>query len=273
MRVFYVVPVIGVLAACSPAIPDSGAGVGFNTPEYQAQREATLQGQTVNGDPLVPPSAVSSEALNPATAPGAPLSATGTQVASLDTAAVPQPGTAAATSVPQTGGSAQDIANETAAALSAANQNSGVAPLQASPSNPQPVLVNNTGISDEQDFQAVSNRQSIESDAARIEKNRTNYQVVAPTAVPQRDGAASPNVVQYALNTDHPKGTKLYSRAGFNLQAKAQRNCAAFASADQAQIEFLSAGGPRRDRKGLDPDGDGYACGWDPARFRKAVTN
>jgi hypothetical protein len=77
----------------------------------------------------------------------------------------------------------------------------------------------------------------------------------------------------YALSTSNPIGTQLYSRAGFNLQAKAQRNCAQFASPDQAQIEFLSNGGPQRDRKGLDPDGDGYACGWDPSPFRSAVNN
>ncbi|MEY8839053.1 hypothetical protein AB9K41_08505, partial [Cribrihabitans sp. XS_ASV171] len=75
------------------------------------------------------------------------------------------------------------------------------------------------------------------------------------------------------LSTDHPKGTQVYSRAGFNLQAKAQRNCAGFPSADQAQIAFLESGGPQRDRQGLDPDGDGYACGWDPSPFRRAVGN
>ena len=39
---------------------------------------------------------------------------------------------------------------------------------------------------------------------------------------------------------------------------------------DLAQIEFLERGGPARDRLGLDPDGDGYACAWDPTPFRKA---
>lgn len=57
------------------------------------------------------------------------------------------------------------------------------------------------------------------------------------------------------------------------MQAKAQRNCAGYASPDQAQIDFLANGGPQRDRKGLDPDGDGFACGWDPSPFRSAVGN
>jgi len=263
MRVFYLVPVIGVLAACDPAIPDSAAGVGFNTPEYQAQREAVLQGQTVTGDPLIPPSAVSSEGLPPLDPSTAAPTATAPLQAPTQTAAY----------VPQPGDTSDDIARETAAALAAANGNSGVAPVEASPSNPAPALVSNPGISDEQDFQAVASRESIQSDAERIAQNRASYQVVAPTALPQRDTDGSPNVVQYALSTSHPKGTQIYSRAGFNLAAKAQRNCAAFASPDQAQIEFLSNGGPQRDRKGLDPDGDGYACGWAPAPFRRAVQN
>jgi hypothetical protein len=29
----------------------------------------------------------------------------------------------------------------------------------------------------------------------------------------------------------------------------------------------LARGGPDKDPRGLDPDGDGFACGWDPAPF------
>ena len=31
---------------------------------------------------------------------------------------------------------------------------------------------------------------------------------------------------------------------------------------------FLKAGGPQRDSKKLDPDGDGFACGFDPTPFQ-----
>ncbi|CAN0586593.1 unnamed protein product, partial [Ectocarpus sp. 12 AP-2014] len=41
--------------------------------------------------------------------------------------------------------------------------------------------------------------------------------------------------------------------------------------ADQAQIAFLEAGGPEKDRNGMDPDGDGFACNWDPTPFRRAA--
>ncbi|GAA6192906.1 hypothetical protein DS909_10660 [Phaeobacter gallaeciensis] len=273
MRAYYLIPVVGVLTACSPAIPDSAAGVGFNSPQEQAAREAALAGETVAGDPLIPPSAVASETLPDSQ----PLTATGTQTAAVESTTLF--GGSTTTSAPlvsaaspaATAGSSDDIALEAAAALAASNQNSGVAPLEASPSNPAPSLINNPGISDENDFAAVSSRQSIESDAERIARNKEQYQVVTPTAVPERSGTAQPNIVSYALETTHPVGTSVYTRTGFNLRAKSERNCRAYASADQAQQAFLDSGGPRKDRKALDPDGDGYACDWNPAAFRSAI--
>lgn len=229
MRKMLVIPAFGLLAACDTVAPV--AGTGFNTPAYQAQREAQLAGQGATGDLLLPPATVSQS----------PLSATGD-------------------------GTASDIADQTAAALASTSAQSTVpAPVPGTPTNP--------GISDEQDFASVSERRSIETDAQRIEQNRQTYEVVAPTAVPQRGQDGQPNIVQYALSTTNPVGTQLYSRAGFNLQAKAQRNCARYPSPDQAQIAFLTNGGPDRDRKGLDPDGDGFACAWDPSPFRSAVSN
>ncbi|WP_170607130.1 hypothetical protein [Ruegeria arenilitoris] len=235
MRNLLLIPVIGLIGACNTVAPVEGTG--FNTPQYQAQREAELTGQGYTGNPLLPPEEVSQQ----------PLSAQDPQ---------------GAVSV---GGDSADIANQTAVALASTSGQSTQTALVQPISNP--------GISDEQDFTAVSGRRSIESDAALIEQNRQTYEVVAPTAVPARGQDGQPNIVQYALNTSNPVGTQLYSRAGFNLEAKAQRNCSRFTSPDQAQIEFLSSGGPQRDRKGLDPDGDGYACGWDPSPFRSAINN
>jgi len=120
---------------------------------------------------------------------------------------------------------------------------------------------------------AVGNARSIQDDAQLIAQNRAQYQVVQPDALPERSGNTGPNIVKYALETSHPKGQKLYTRVGINKQAKFQRNCAKYNSADQAQTDFLAQGGPRRDRMGLDPDGDGYACAWDPRPFRAAVQN
>ena len=81
-----------------------------------------------------------------------------------------------------------------------------------------------------------------------------------------------PNIVAYALATSHPVGTKLYKRSRFNAANKYNRSCGQFRHQDQAQIAFMAAGGPERDRQGMDPDGDGYACTWDPSPFRTVNT-
>lgn len=128
----------------------------------------------------------------------------------------------------------------------------------------------NPNISDEQDFAAVSGRESIESDADRLARNRELYQVVQPTALPERSGQTGPNIVAYALATSHPRGTQMHSRNGRLNVERFNRVCASYGSDDQAQQAFLSNGGPERDRKGVDPDGDGYACFWNPAPFRTA---
>lgn len=127
------------------------------------------------------------------------------------------------------------------------------------------------GISDEQSFSAVSSRETIESDKERIARNRAQYQVIVPTALPQRHGSGGPNIVEYALQTSNPVGQPMYGRMNplrGNLNA---RNCAKYPSPDLAQQAFLESGGPDRDPKSLDPDGDGYACAWNPAPFRKVL--
>jgi hypothetical protein len=129
---------------------------------------------------------------------------------------------------------------------------------------------NNPGLSDEQDFAAVSARETIESDAARLERLRAEYQVIQPEALPTRPGNTGPNIVAFALNTTNAVGQPLYRRSGFNAESRFQRACARYTSADEAQRDFLARGGPENDRLGVDPDGDGFACFWDPRPFRAA---
>ena len=242
-----------VLAACQPAVPDSaagvpdpGRGVGFGS----ISGLPTLDALRVPEDP-------NQQRREAALEQSAPLAPDPVTVTSIPTPTFPAP---------------VDSTNaDQPAAAAAAAANSGVAPVEASPSNAPPPMLNNPGISDEQDFDAVASRESIESDAARIAANRQQYEVVQPTAVPTRAGQGDVNIVQYALQTRHPRGTRVYPRLGLRSQARTQRVCASYASADLAQIDFLERGGPQRDRRGLDPDGDGYACSWDPAPFRRAA--
>jgi hypothetical protein len=213
-----------VLTACAPEVPNSAAGVGFDSYDSYAQaRQAELSAT---------PSAVP----------------TGPVIASETMAALGRstPGT----TVPTTAGAPAAAA--------------------AAPLNATTIDINNPAISDEQSFEAVAGRETIESDAARIAANREAYVVIQPTELPQRPDGGGPNIVAFALATNHPVGAQLYDRSGVNAQNRFNRACGSYTSSDLAQEDFLAQGGPERDRLGVDPDGDGYACFWDPTPFRAA---
>ena len=125
-------------------------------------------------------------------------------------------------------------------------------------------------LSDENDFDAVSRRETIESDAIRIEKNRLTYSVIKPTDLPVRSEREQPNIVEYALKTTNPLHSSVHKRGPFASERIALFSCRRFESPSKAQEAFLSKGGPKWDRLGLDPDGDGFACTWDPTPFRLA---
>jgi hypothetical protein len=132
-----------------------------------------------------------------------------------------------------------------------------------------PVPANTPGISDENSFDAVAGRESIASDKARLAEMRANYQQITPTNLPERTGDTGPNLASYALSASNTLGQSVYSRGGMHLTSN-ERACRKYASADKAQIAFLEAGGPQKDGKNLDPDGDGFACSWDPRPFQAA---
>ena len=96
------------------------------------------------------------------------------------------------------------------------------------------------------------------------------YEVVAPEPVPNRTTTDGPSIVSYALSTSHPVGQQVYQRDNASAERSA-RACARYVSPDLAQAAFLSAGGPQNDSRGLDPDGDGFACTWNPEPFRQAI--
>lgn len=246
------------LAACTQSVPNSAAGVGFGSyTDYLRQREAALASGAPA--PLAPPLTGGPGTAVAAAAPagGVPAGGTGFSTerigAAIDAAeagtappaAAPLPGIA--TAAPAGGGAAANVPPEAGAAVAA----------------------NPPAISDEQDFNAVATRETIESDAARIARNRAQYEVVQPTAVPERPADSGPNIVAFALSTTHAPGTPVYRRSGLRVGNSANA-CARYGSPDRAQEAFLEAGGPERDRLNLDPDGDGFACAWDPRPFRTA---
>lgn len=227
----YMLAALG-LAACSQQVSDSGAGVGFN--DYNSYTAPA---------PVAPASGFSPDA-----AAAAIAKAEGGYTAPAALPPInPQPQSQSQPAV-RPRGDAPDTIKATTSEMDYVK----------------------TGVSDEQDFAAVAARETIESDKARIANNRAKYQVDQPVALPQRTGETGPNIVEFAISTTHPVGTQMYKRSSLRL-TNPDSACAKFPSPDLAQEAFLAAGGPNRDRRGLDPDGDGFACAWDPTPFRSAL--
>lgn len=228
-----------VLSGCASTVPDSnpnaGQGVGFDSYDSYAERRARAERQ-MRLERAQRDAALEAEMATPVT----------------EERAIAQ----------ETLG----VLNETSPLSetgSSAIETSTVAVAVADPNNPN--------ISDEQNFDAVAARETIESDRERLQRQQENMQVIQPEAVPERpSGNAAPNIVSYALATTNSVGQPVHRRPSRFNEDRYRRACAEFASPDQAQAAFLAAGGPERDRRRLDPDGDGFACFWDPTPFRAA---
>ena len=154
------------LAACAGPIPDSGA---------QSANEATLPGAaTVSSQPI------DSE--------GAAIAAETSQVLGLSGPATTTTGA------------------PLSAMSSSATVNAGTAtvpPVTSGATVEDGAVANTAVISDENNFQAVSERESIQSDAERLAENRAQYVVIQPTEVPQREGGNGASVVKFALATNN----------------------------------------------------------------------
>ncbi len=270
MRIAVMIALTAGVAACTQSVPDSGAGVGFQDyNSYLREQAAAAPRAATPVTPVAP--------FGTAVAPAAPaggfspdLAAAAIDRASgtgVPTGAVIGAPLSATTPAPVT---FPDPLAQPSTAVAAFDPNDPNRPRGNAPSTIQAqsgeLIHNSGGISDEQDFAAVSQRETIESDAERLARNRAQYTVIQPTAVPERT-QTGPNIVAYALSTTHNPGTQVHSRSALRF-TDPQAACARYASPDLAQEAFLEAGGPERDRRGLDPDGDGFACAWDPRPFR-----
>ncbi len=131
----------------------------------------------------------------------------------------------------------------------------------------QPVVTENASISRTQDFKVVTQQETIASDAAKLAALKQTYTVIEPEALPTRRGQGV-NLAAYALSQKHAVGTKKFRRFSGSGGCGRYRN-----DPDGAQREFLKSGGPAKDRKRLDGDGDGYACGWNPDIYRSLLQN
>ena len=244
MRVLLAALPLAALAACAPPPYEQvQGGVGFGDySDYMSQRSAQAGAQAGAVAAAQPP------ILPPPADPNAPPSSAELAAAGISGAATLPP---APMPVPQTGPAGQ-------AALPSPQP--APAPVPAGAAKP-------SAISDEQDFAAVAARESIASDKARIEQNRAQYVQVQPGALPERPAEDTSVIVQYAINAQNRLGQSVYARTGLSLSSH-ERACSRYSSPEAAQEAFLKSGGPQRDPKNLDPDGDGFACRWDPTPFQ-----
>ena len=77
----------------------------------------------------------------------------------------------------------------------------------------------------------------------------------------------SVNLAVFARSVSNKLGEKIYYR-NF-ISSGAASGCKKFSNKNAAQIFFLENGGPKNDFHNMDVDGDGFACKWDPAIYRK----
>lgn len=115
-------------------------------------------------------------------------------------------------------------------------------------------------------FGTVSQRETIESDAQRL-ANLSRERVVLE-AEPLPAPTSQANLAAFARQTQHRIGQRVYPRGNSRSTSAAARTCRSYGNSDEAQRAFLAAGGPQDDPMRLDPDGDGFVCGWSPEPFR-----
>lgn len=123
-------------------------------------------------------------------------------------------------------------------------------------------------VSDAQTYQPIPFGQRPEG--AEIPPSGTT-EIVHVTSVPTGEAASGPNVMAYALQTRHAVGSAQHRRMNPLRWSRWENACLQFPNQDAAQEAFLATGGPERDPQNLDPDGDGFACWWDPAVYRQAA--
>lgn len=119
-------------------------------------------------------------------------------------------------------------------------------------------------------MQTTLEEQKIDAAVAeqKLAADRAQLVIVQPGALPNR--VEGVNIALYAQQTTNAVGTRIYDRRGMSNPMSGA--CRRFANSDDAQRAFLANGGPQSDPGGLDPDGDGFACSWDPAPYRALKT-
>ena len=111
-------------------------------------------------------------------------------------------------------------------------------------------------------------QQKVEREQAAIRREALKAgRVVLEANGKEKIGTKSVNLAVFARSVSNKLGEKIYYR-NF-ISSGAGSGCKKFSNKNAAQIFFLENGGPKNDFHNMDVDGDGFACKWDPAIYRK----
>lgn len=139
-------------------------------------------------------------------------------------------------------------------------------PVAIDPITGQPVIDGTASIEADHDKITLSNysqeQQKIDREryARELEAAASQRVVINEVYVPPVDTSVNP--AAFARSTTNNVGEAMYARNG------KKGNCRGYVNPEEAQRAFLQAGGPQVDTLGLDPDGDGFACDFNPTYYR-----
>ncbi len=126
------------------------------------------------------------------------------------------------------------------------------------------------GILDLSQFSQEQQKVEREEAAKRLEELKAG-RVVLEANSKEKIKMTSVNLALFARSVSNDVGEKIYYRSF--LGTDANPGCKLFSNKNEAQTFFLQNGGPKNDFHNVDVDGDGFACEWDPAIYRKIKLN
>ena len=103
--------------------------------------------------------------------------------------------------------------------------------------------------------------------AAKQREELKEGRVVLEANTKEKIATKSVNLAIFARSVSNNVGEKIYFRNFISTDVDS--GCKKFLNKNTAQIFFLENGGPKNDFYNVDADGDGFACKWDPAIYRK----
>ena len=126
------------------------------------------------------------------------------------------------------------------------------------------------GVLDLSQFSQEQQKIEREQAAKRLEELKAG-RVILEADDNEKIGTTTVNLAVFARSVSNKLGEKIYYRSFLGIDSNP--GCKKFSNKNEAQIFFLENGGPKNDFHNIDVDGDGFACEWDPAIYRKIKLN